>query len=231
MFAHLGLGLLLAGASLGRTPPDHGRNVSCYLCGTRTSIIGSKIEILQRAPNWRMRDNAAHDLRKFSWKCHPEVALALVDALLNDCKDEVREEAAESLTKMKACLPEVHVALKDAAIHDPDSCTRREARKGLSALGQRCVGVCSLCPTEEVELRYEMPPSTIPPDYVPPVDKVPAEEGIAPPTEMPPPAPAAEETPILIPNARRSTEPTTAARRVAQGKRSNSGVVRSRFRD
>ena len=60
---------------------------------------------LQTAPHWMARRKAARALGKYDWKCHPEAAEALADALLHDDKALVRQEAAEALAKMKPCLP------------------------------------------------------------------------------------------------------------------------------
>jgi hypothetical protein len=100
---------------------------------------------MQKSPSWRARDNAAHALRKFDWRCHPEVVGALTYTLLNDGRKEVREEAAQSLTKMAPCLAVAHEALARAANDDPDLFTRLWARKGLRALGGRCEGACQVC--------------------------------------------------------------------------------------
>jgi hypothetical protein len=79
------------------------------------------------------------------WRCHPEVAGALAFALLKDCHEEVREEAAETLAKKAVCLPVVHMALTRAASCDPDGATRRKARRGLRNLAGRCESGCTVC--------------------------------------------------------------------------------------
>ena len=68
-------------------------------------------------------------LGKYDWKCHPEAADALADALLHDDKALVRQEAAEALAKMKPCLPAAHEAVAKAARCDDCFLTRLWARK------------------------------------------------------------------------------------------------------
>ncbi len=118
---------------------------ACDVCGVETSAVTEQIIRMQKSPNWRARDNAAHALRKFDWRCHPEVVGALTYTLLNDRRKEVREEAAQSLTKMAPCLAVAHEGLARAASVDPDLLTRLWARKGLRALGGRCEGACQVC--------------------------------------------------------------------------------------
>lgn len=137
--------MMVAQAALG-IGGHHDRSVDCCeTCGMEQVFIATQIQTLQTSPRWRSRDNAAHALRKVDWKCHPEVASALVQAMLTDCEGEVREEAAESLAKLAPCLPEVHMALRQAAEHDPDRATRKWARRGLKALGKKCQGACQVC--------------------------------------------------------------------------------------
>jgi hypothetical protein len=105
------------------------------------------IETLQSHPRWRTRDDAAHELREFDWRCHPEILAALTTAMLTDCENEVREEAAESLAKIQPapCSPEVHAALARTAQVDRDWCTRKWARKGAARLDGACRSDCGLC--------------------------------------------------------------------------------------
>ncbi len=141
--------LLLAQATLG----GHGHRGAkvlaiepCTTCGAETRVILAQIDILQHHPKKRKRDDAAHELRKVDWHCHPEVVSALSTALLSDCDEDVREEAAQSLAKMAPCLPEAHEALRHAAEADPDRGTRRWARKALERMARRpCQGPCQIC--------------------------------------------------------------------------------------
>ena len=118
----------------------------CDLCGIRDCRVDSLLVTLATAPRWRDRDNAAHALRKYDWRRHPEVALGLA-AALRDPEEEVREESAESLQDLDPppCLPEVHGALAWAATADPDHATRRDARRALDRLDQACYEPCSIC--------------------------------------------------------------------------------------
>lgn len=163
---------------------DHHRKpvvATCDDCGVESARIFNLIETLQHNPNWRRRDDAAHELRRFDWKCHPVVAEVLATALLSDCHPEVREEAAESLAKIKPCLPIVHEALARAT-RDRDLCTRLNAKRALKNLGRNCKGDCRVCdptvlvqertilrspfalPTEPIDVqpRMEIEPETLP---------------------------------------------------------------------
>jgi hypothetical protein len=127
----------------------HGRHVArpgcCAACGVEQGVVATELVQLQACPNWRARDRAARRLRRVDWHCHPEVVEALAFALMHDCADEVREEAAESLAKMAACLPAAHLALSRAAECDPDHSTRKWARKALRGVRRRCTGACPIC--------------------------------------------------------------------------------------
>ena len=119
----------------------------CDVCGVETTAVQAEIATLTCAARWRQRDNAAHRLRDFDWQCHPEILPALVRAMLVDCEEEVREEAAESLAKIDPppCTPEVHAALARASECDPDHATRKQARKALARVGTQCAAPCSVC--------------------------------------------------------------------------------------
>ena len=117
----------------------------CRSCLEDAREVAERIAIMQRHPSWRKRDGAARDLRDYDWHRHPELAPALAASLLNDPHEEVREEAAESLSKLAPCDPSAHVALRQAAIADPDHATRKWARRGLERLEGRCLGDCLIC--------------------------------------------------------------------------------------
>ena len=119
----------------------------CDTCGVQPSRVDCLILTLQSNPRWRSRDDAAHELRSFDWRCHPEILIALTQAMLLDCENEVREEAAESLTKIEPvpCTPEVHAAMARVVECDRDFCTRKWAKRGLARLGRRCSAECATC--------------------------------------------------------------------------------------
>lgn len=143
--ATLGTVLVLAQSAIGLPGHHVSGPGSCDSCGVEKTVPVAMIARLQGSPRWRERHNAAHALRRFDWQCHPEVVGALAYSLLNDPCEEVREEAAQSLTRMAPCLPVAHAALERAARCDPDSATRRWARRALSALGNRCAAACQVC--------------------------------------------------------------------------------------
>jgi hypothetical protein len=120
-------------------------------------VVIRDIVALQRSPRWRDRDRAAIALRRVDWRRHPEVVGALAFSMLHDPEEEVREEAAESLTRMRPCLPEAREALRQAA-NDRDSTTRKWARRGLAALSKECAVPCDHCQDASPVLE---PPGTV----------------------------------------------------------------------
>ena len=161
MSASLGLVALLGLSATGFH--DHGtpRGACCEGCAGRPSALQAEVRTLRTSPRWKARDDAAEALRKFDWRRHPEAVFALRDALLADPKDDVREEAAESLKKMGACVPMVHEALSRAAATDPEDDVRDEARDALKAIGRRCVVECRVCGSSPAGAK------AVPPDWVP----------------------------------------------------------------
>ncbi|MCA1686119.1 MAG: HEAT repeat domain-containing protein, partial [Planctomycetia bacterium] len=150
---------------------------------------------LQTSSRPETREDAAHDLREVDWRCHPEVLGALAYSLLHDGDEEVREEAAESLTKMRACVPVVHAALSQAATLDPDGPTRREARRGLRNFVRHCDGACKLCGTTVTATRVVVPGPSVPR----PLDDLPASPPLPPPPPLDSsvtPPPPTELTPL-----------------------------------
>jgi hypothetical protein len=174
-------------------------SAACESCGLETSPITEGIVRLQKSPRWQSREHASHDLRKVDWRRHPEVLGALAYSLLHDPEEEVREESAESLSKMGACVPVVHEALARAASLDPDGATRREARRGLRKLSRHCEAPCKVCGTEVITTRPALPG---PLDVFPPLDlaPVPSELAPLPPTpidsSVSPPPPPSEIVPL-----------------------------------
>ncbi len=146
----------------------------CDTCGASSAQVQMLICTMRTHPNWRERDDAAHDLRKFDWKCHPEIGAALASTMVNDCHEEVREEAAESLAKLAPCQPDVHAALVRAENCDPDHATRKWARRALRNLDDHCDAPCSVCGpiTASVSVPQMAPTSYVtplPPIYGDPV--------------------------------------------------------------
>jgi len=143
--ATIGTALLVSQVLLGGHGHHKARVEECDRCGERDAQLVATLMTLQTCPQWRERDDAAHDLRDYDWRIHPEVVEALSFALLNDPEEEVREEAAESLTKMAPGLPVAHAALSRAAKCDRDLATRHWAKKGLKALPGPCESACQVC--------------------------------------------------------------------------------------
>jgi hypothetical protein len=155
--------VLLAGAAAGGLLHKDRGPGCCDACGVNTARIWREIATLEACPKWRERDDAAQELREFDWRCHPEIVPALAAALLRDCEEEVREEAAESLAKLAPCVPMAHEALHRAAASDPDHATRKWARRALARLERsRCEGVCRVC--GPIAGRVPIPVPVGPPD-------------------------------------------------------------------
>lgn len=209
----LGMALALAAGNVGFCG-HHERGKVVTTCDADPAIARD-VAILGASPRWRDRDNAAHRLGKADWRRYPEVPMALCRAMLHDCEEEVREEAAESLKKLKPCVPEVHEALARAASGDPDFATRHQARKALKSLGKSCQGPCNVCqPGVLVEQRETIVippgepvlevPAPIRPEDIPPVP-VPAEEIPSLPAPLPGAAPFGD-----VPQASRKAETRVA---------------------
>jgi hypothetical protein len=218
MIAPLCTLVLLAPAALG---VGHHAPVSgfCNACGIEPAAVMAEVTALQTCPRWRDRDRAAKALRRFDWNCHPVVVDALLKAMLHDCEEEVREEAAESLAKLSPCLPSVHEALERTARCDPDHSTRKWARRGLANLASRCEGPCGVCGPAPV---VTPPPVVSPAPYaepalVPPGAPTPAEPQLSPtidlrPLDTPPadlPATAPDRSPFSVEPADPTLPPLT----------------------
>lgn len=188
----------------------------CDVCGEETARIGSEIVRLQTCPKWRTRDDAAHALRRFDWRCHPEIVAALATALLRDCEEEVREEAAETLAKLAPCVPVAHEALRVAAACDPDHATRKWARRGLDRLDRRCVADCRICGpivgAAPIPVRIGEPILVPGPDPVIPAPEFPT---ISPPLDDLPPLPSGNSPFLVPPSATRPRAPALASGRRA----------------
>ncbi len=145
--------VLLLVSPAGALPCGHDKvREECTVCAEERSAVHEQISRLESCSGWMARRKAARALRKFDWKCHPEAAEALAGALLNDDCGLVRQEAAESLSRMRPCLAVVHEAVARAAKCDASLLTRCWAKKALKSLGKACADTCSICgPGDPVE--------------------------------------------------------------------------------
>ncbi len=145
--------VLLVVSSAGVLPCGHDKvRDECTVCAEESLAVHKQIARLELCSCWMARRRAARALRKFDWKCHAEAAEALAAALLNDDCFLVRQEAAESLARMRPCLAVVHEAVARAAKCDSSLLTRCSAKKALKSLGKACVDTCSICgPGDPVE--------------------------------------------------------------------------------
>ena len=197
----LGASILFAQALVGGHGHGHRAPEAdcCTRCGVVMPELVAQVNRLQTAPKWRDRERAAHALRRIDWKCHPEIVDVLASALLNDQHEEVREEAAQSLTRMAPCTVFAHEALARAAANDPDRSTRRCAAKGLKALTRRCGAGCHGCAV--VADTLTRPPSATPAvereiEVVPSLEPLPPVESSAQPSAAPTGSSAVERSPV-----------------------------------
>jgi len=149
--------LLVLGSTVGGSPCVHAKVPGeCSICLDENPEVQEQIVRLQSCRGWMARRKAARALRRYDWKSHPEAADALAEAVLHDDCGLVRQEAAESLARMRPCLPSVHEAVARAAKCDSSLLARAWARKALKAIGKSCVAECSICgPGEPVTVPAE----------------------------------------------------------------------------
>jgi hypothetical protein len=183
------MSLVVASSLVGTAHCGHHKVRGEYsVCSEENPAVLGQVMKLQTAPSWIARRKAARALGKYDWKCHPEAAEALAEALLHDDKALVRQEAAESLAKMRPCLPVAHEAVAKAARCDSCFLTRLWAKKALKSIGKSsCEEGCSICgPAEGAEDDAALP---IPPDSGPlPMDS--AVEPLAPTIRVEPTRPS-----------------------------------------
>ncbi|AMV39027.1 HEAT repeat domain-containing protein [Planctomyces sp. SH-PL62] len=150
---------LMLTATLGTIHGVHTRNQpDCHDCGAEQATVREEVGKLRTAKHWTARRKAARALRAHDWKQYPEAVEALSGALLNDRQGLVRQEAAESLGKMKPCLPVAHEAL--ACASEKDSCllARHAARKALKSVGKFCEEPCDVCGFDSIGGETILPP-------------------------------------------------------------------------
>jgi hypothetical protein len=227
--------VFILATSVGTVHCGHDRvRDECTVCAEVTPEVLEQVSRLQTCDGWIARRKAAKALRKYDWKCQPEAAEALADALLHDDCGLVRQAAAESLAKMRPCLPTVHMALAKAVRCEKNPLTRCTAKRALKAIGKSCTEECALCGADGVVVSDDpllmspgtssvpledstvepLPPAILDTPSVPPpsLDR----PGMRPPLPSPAPVPGtiiepapAEEAPPLeapsLPSPRRPT--------------------------
>lgn len=111
---------------------------------TQAGIFGRKKEKIDpkaRVPELLMilksdgdadkRARAAEELRNYDASANPEIVIALIDAMLNDKKPNVRAEAASSLGKIRPVTQQAGEALEQAHSNDSSMRVRLQARSSL----------------------------------------------------------------------------------------------------
>ncbi len=215
---------VLVWASLGLFHCGHDKvREECTVCTEEAPAVLAQISRLESCSGWMARRKAARVLRRYDWKSHPEAAEALSEALLHDDCNLVRQEAAESLARMRPCLPDVHAAVLKAAKCDPSLLTRCAARKALKSLGKSCIEPCSICGPADVlpgEVVLPMPPSTGPLPLDSTVEPLPAEPMEVPgsPSDLSPFSPGASPPlPSAVPGPAMLRRPVAPRTPVVEG--------------
>src|SRR5262245_49861387 len=95
------------------------------------SRVPELIAVLQSDGDADKRARAAEELRNYDAGVHPEIVPALINALHNDQKPNVRSEAAQSLGKIRPVSQAAGEALEQAQANDPSMRVRLQARSTL----------------------------------------------------------------------------------------------------
>lgn len=171
--------MLALGSTVGGSPCLHARESGeCRVCEEENSEVQLQIERLHSCEGWMARCRAARALRRYGWKSHPEAADALAEALRHDDCGLVRQEAAESLAKLRPCLPFVHETVARAAKCDPCLLARAWAKKALKSIGKSCVAECSICGPGETVIGEDQFDEVIP--VVPGASPLPIDSSVDP---------------------------------------------------
>lgn len=93
--------------------------------------IGELIVQAKSDPDERKRAAAAEELREFDAKAHPEIVSILADVARTDAKPGVRQEALESLAKIRPVSIVAGQALERAAAQDDSWRVRWQAKTAL----------------------------------------------------------------------------------------------------
>lgn len=204
---------LILAASVGIHAGHDRARGDCRECGEVDAAVREKVATLRTACLWVVRRKAARQLRGYDWERHPEAVEALADAVLHDRQCLVRQEAAESLGKMKPCLPAAHEALARAAEDDPSLIARCAAKKALKSVGQACVKPCDVCGPSASDVEEGIPPLSEPGESIIPPPPETLLEPLAPTSLRVPIVPATPspftpvETDATLPPPRRVQRP------------------------
>jgi len=159
-----------------------------------------ELKKLTTFPSPRDRAAGAAALRKYDWRCRPDLIDALVNALSCDPSAKVREEAAESLACLAPPSPVAEAALRRAAACDSNLCVRLKSRKGAKAVAASLArsGPIVVTTSRRVELAPAAPPALydfgmpqgpgiapVPPGFSDPVFVPPPPLGVVPGTVYP----------------------------------------------
>jgi hypothetical protein len=159
--------------------------------------VGELIRALKVEPDERRRATIASELSRFDLKQAPQAGGALIESLQNDPSPLVRNEAAESLGKMKPLTYQVAQALDQAFNTDPASRVRLTARNSLLPFLQ-----AGYKPTNRSEVATAEPPRVAP--------TMPARP-ISPPPVAPAPLPSSlVKRNVKPPTVRETNEPPLA---------------------
>lgn len=204
---------LILAASVGIHAGHERARGDCRECGEADAAVQEKVVKLRTASLWVVRRKAARQLRGYDWERHPEAVEALADAVLHDRQCLVRQEAAESLGRMKPCHPSAHEALARAAEDDPSLIARCAAKKALKSVGKACVEPCDVCGPVPSDVEEIIPLRSEPGESIVPLQPETSLEPLAPTSLRVPIVPATPspftptETDSMLPPPRRVQRP------------------------
>lgn len=171
------------------------------------------ISILKTDKDADKRARAAEELRNYEGAHHPEIIPALIDALQADAKPNVRNEAAQSLGKLRPISQAGGEALENATANDSSMRVRLQARNSLLHYhwaGYRSGKKTDVPPLTPQPDGTKEPPAVVTTPVAPPktiVLPVPAPVNKPPSKALTPPVPSSKEPPLAPPPAAPTTPP------------------------
>lgn len=120
--------LLVLAVLLGLLSPVSGGIIFNRKKKTAADQAAELVKALKNDSDERRRAAAAEALKKVDPKVSPAIVLALIDSLLHDPSQNVRFEAAETLSKYRPVTPQVGQALEFAYENDPSPRVRTALR-------------------------------------------------------------------------------------------------------
>jgi len=113
------------------TTPSQGQFVGRKARGTPAQRVPELLVIVKTDQDERKRAAAAEELREFDGNTFPEIASMLADVAKTDARVSVRQEAIESLSRLRPASQLAAQTLQWAAHHDESWKVRLQARTAL----------------------------------------------------------------------------------------------------